>query len=135
MPALNLLTVGVLAGILGPGRRFSTDAQLAAYAGTAPLEASSAGLIRRRLNRGGNRRLNCILHRIVLTQAHHSQQTLRHARNLAVLDRVSITRHSGSRCRRLPHRSVPQRVRFGLPGLAVTLPPNARLASRASRPE
>ena len=71
---VDLLTAGTLAGILGPGRRFSTDAQLAAYAGAAPLEASSAGLVRHRLNRGGNRRLNCILYRIVLTQAHHSLQ-------------------------------------------------------------
>ncbi len=71
---VDLPTAGTLAGILGPGRRFSTDAQLAAYAGAAPLEASSAGLVRHRLNRGGNRRLNCILYRIVLTQAHHSQQ-------------------------------------------------------------
>jgi transposase len=69
---VDLLTAGALAGIIGPGRRFNTDAQLAAYAGAAPLEASSAGLIRHRLNRGGNRRLNCILYRIVLTQAHHS---------------------------------------------------------------
>ena len=68
---VNLLTAGALAGILGPGRRFSTDAQLAAYAGAAPLEASSAGLIRHRLNRGGNRRLNALLYRIALTQAHH----------------------------------------------------------------
>lgn len=68
---VNLITAGTLAGILGPGRRFSTDAQLAAYAGVAPLEASSAGLVRHRLNRGGNRRLNAVLYRIVLTQAHH----------------------------------------------------------------
>jgi len=51
--------------------RFATDAQLAAYAGVAPLGASSAGLVRHRLNRGGNRRLNSMLYRIVLTQAHH----------------------------------------------------------------
>ena len=36
---------GILAAILGPGHRFATDAQLAAYAGVAPLEASSAGLV------------------------------------------------------------------------------------------
>ncbi len=30
---VNLLIAGVLAGILGPGSRFSTEAQLAAYAG------------------------------------------------------------------------------------------------------
>jgi transposase len=59
---------GALAGILGPGCRFSTDAELAAYAGAAPLEASSAGLVRHRLNRGGNRRLNSILHMIAVTQ-------------------------------------------------------------------
>jgi transposase len=71
---ISLLTAGTLAGILGPGRRFGTDAQLAAYAGAAPLEASSAGLTRHRLNRGGNRRLNAVLYRIALTQAHHSRE-------------------------------------------------------------
>lgn len=71
---VNLLTAGALAGVLGPGHRFETDAQLAAYAGVAPLEASSAGLVRHRLNRGGNRRLNAILYRIALTQAHHSEE-------------------------------------------------------------
>ena len=50
---VSLLTAGALAGILGPGRRFATDAQLAAYAGVAPLAASSAGRVRHRLNRGG----------------------------------------------------------------------------------
>ena len=68
---ISLLTAGTLAGILGPGNRFTTDAQLAAYAGVSPLEASSAGRTRHRLNRGGNRRLNAVLYRIALTQAHH----------------------------------------------------------------
>lgn len=68
---VNLLTAGTLAAILGPGNRFASDAQLAAYAGVAPLETSSAGVVRHRLNRGGNRRLNSVLYRIVLTQAHH----------------------------------------------------------------
>lgn len=68
---INLLTAGRLAAILGPGDRFKSDAQLAAYAGVAPLEASSAGKVRHRLNRGGNRRLNHVLYFIVLTQAHH----------------------------------------------------------------
>jgi transposase len=69
LSGVNLLTAGALAGILGPGRRFLTDAQLAAHAGVAPLEASSAGRVRHRLNPGGNRRLNAILYRIALTQA------------------------------------------------------------------
>jgi transposase len=66
---VGLLTAGALAGILGPGRRFASDAQLAAYAGVAPLEASSAERVRHRRTRTGNRRLNAILHRIALTQA------------------------------------------------------------------
>jgi transposase len=75
---VNLLTAGTLAAILGPGNRFKSDAQLAAYAGAAPLEASSANLVRHRLNRGGNRRLNTVLYRIVLTQAHHSAEARRY---------------------------------------------------------
>ena len=42
---VSLLTAGALAGILGPGQRFKTDAQLAAYAGVAPL--APGGLQRR----------------------------------------------------------------------------------------
>lgn len=71
---ISLLTAAALAGILGPTSRFVTDAQLASYAGVAPLEASSAGTARHRLNRGGNRRLNAILYRIVLTQSRYSDQ-------------------------------------------------------------
>ena len=71
---INLLTAGKLAAIMGPGNRFASDAQLAAYAGAAPLEASSAGHVRHRLNRGGNRRLNHVLYFIVLTQAHYSPE-------------------------------------------------------------
>jgi transposase len=54
---------------LGQARRGLSEAQLAAMAGVAPLEASSAGGVRHRLNRGGNRRLNRLLHVIALIQA------------------------------------------------------------------
>ena len=63
-----------LVGMLGPGRRFTSEGQLAAYAGVAPLEASPAGVVRHRLSRGGNRRLNAILYRIALTQARNSPE-------------------------------------------------------------
>lgn len=62
------LTAGMLATHLG-GRRFTHDAQLASYAGVAPLEASSGEHTRHRLNRGGNRQLNALLHRIALVQS------------------------------------------------------------------
>jgi transposase len=71
---VSLLTAGTLAGLLGPGPRFRTDAQLAAFAGAAPLEASSAGIVRHRLNRGGNRQLNRLLHQIALTQSRHAPE-------------------------------------------------------------
>ena len=62
------LTASDLAGYLGPGKRFASDAKLANHAGAAPLEASSGEIVRHRLNRGGNRQLNAILERIALTQ-------------------------------------------------------------------
>lgn len=54
---------------LGRPRSGFGEEQLASLSATAPLEASSAGAVRHRLNRGGNRRLNLAFHRIVLTQA------------------------------------------------------------------
>jgi transposase len=93
---VNLLTAGMLAGMLGPGRRFDSEAQLAAYAGTSPLEASSSGLTRHRLNRGGNRRLNSVIYRIALTQAHF------HAEARAYIDR----RVSEGKTRREAHRCL-----------------------------
>jgi transposase len=64
------LTAGTLAGLLGCGQRFGREDQLASYAGIAPLEASSGGVVRHRLNRTGNRQLNTVVHRIALTQLH-----------------------------------------------------------------
>lgn len=61
------LTAGLLAAELGR-HHFASDAQLASYAGVAPLEASSGERCRHRLNRGGNRQLNALVHRIVLVQ-------------------------------------------------------------------
>lgn len=65
------LTAGALAGILGSHAPFASDAQLAAFAGVAPLEASSAGRGRHRLSRSGNRRLNAIVYRIAIAQLRH----------------------------------------------------------------
>ena len=53
---------------IGPIDRFRTDAQLARHAGVAPLDASSGKHQRHRLDRGGNRQLNCALHRLAVTQ-------------------------------------------------------------------
>lgn len=71
---LSICGVGTLvaAKILGEVRdikRFSSVAAFAAYAGTAPIPASSGTVVRHRLHRGGNRQLNRALHTVALTQA------------------------------------------------------------------
>lgn len=48
--------------------RCRDEAAFAALAGASPLEASSGRTTRHRLNRGGDRALNCALHAIVLTR-------------------------------------------------------------------
>jgi transposase len=69
LPGCGALSAAKLLGEIGPIERFQTDAQLARHAGVAPLEASSGTHQRHRLDRGGNRQLNCALHRIAITQA------------------------------------------------------------------
>jgi transposase len=69
LPGCGALSAAKLMGEIGPIERFDSDAQLARHAGVAPLEASSGKYRRHRLDRGGNRQLNCALHRIAITQA------------------------------------------------------------------
>ncbi len=68
IPGLGPLTAAALVAELGAPRPGLGESQLAALAGVAPLEASSAGGVRHRLNRQGNRRLNRLFHQITLTQ-------------------------------------------------------------------
>jgi transposase len=69
LPGCGVLSAAKLLSEIGPIERFRTDAQLARHGGVAPLEASSGRSQRHRLDRGGNRQLNCALHRIAVTQA------------------------------------------------------------------
>ena len=68
LPGCAALTAAKLLCEIGPIARFRSDAQLARHAGVAPLDASSGKHQRHRLDRGGNRQLNCALHRIAVTQ-------------------------------------------------------------------
>ena len=68
LPGCGGLTAAKLLCEIGPIDRFRTDAQLARHAGVAPLDASSGKHQRHRLDRGGNRQLNCAFHRIAVTQ-------------------------------------------------------------------
>lgn len=78
MAGVQAVNATALVGLLGPPGRFRSEACLAAYGGVAPLEASSAGKVRHRLNRGGNRRLNCVLYRIALSQVRHREEARRY---------------------------------------------------------
>jgi transposase len=68
LPGCGPLSAAKLLCEIGPIERFRSDAQLARHAGVAPLVASSGNHQRHRLDRGGNRQLNCALHRIAITQ-------------------------------------------------------------------
>jgi transposase len=69
LPGCGAVTAAKLLAEIGPIDRFQSDAQLARHGGVAPLEASSGRVQRHRLDRGGNRQLNCALYRIAITQA------------------------------------------------------------------
>jgi transposase len=68
MPGCGPLTAAKLIGETAGATRFASDAKLARLAGVAPIPASSGNRVRHRLDRGGNRQLNCALHRIAVTQ-------------------------------------------------------------------
>jgi transposase len=68
LPGCGPLSAAKLLCEIGPIDRFPSDSQLARHAGVAPLDASSGKHQRHRLDRGGNRQLNCALHRIAVRQ-------------------------------------------------------------------
>ncbi|HEX3323512.1 MAG TPA: IS110 family transposase [Solirubrobacterales bacterium] len=68
LPGCGKLTAAKLIAETAGAARFSSDAKLARLAGIAPIPASSGSRTRLRLDRGGNRQLNCAVHRIAVTQ-------------------------------------------------------------------
>ena len=68
LPGCGPLTAAKLVAETAGVDRFASDAKFARLAGVAPIPASSGNRQRHRLDRGGNRQLNCALHRIAVTQ-------------------------------------------------------------------
>ena len=68
IPGVAELSAAELLAEIGDITRYRTKAQFAMANGTAPLPASSGRVERHRLNRGGNRQLNRIIHFAALTQ-------------------------------------------------------------------
>lgn len=71
----GVLTAAKLIGEIAGIGRFATDAKLARMAGSAPIPASSGRTDRHRLDRGGNRQLNCALHRLAVCKARRDPDT------------------------------------------------------------
>jgi transposase len=69
------LTAATLIGHTAGAERFPTDGHFARLAGAAPIPVSSGRRDRVRLNRGGDRQLNCALHRIAVTRARTCPET------------------------------------------------------------
>lgn len=69
IPGCGPLTAAKLVAEIAGIGRFEGPAKLARYAGVAPVPVSSGARQRHRLDRTGNRQLNCALHRIAVTQA------------------------------------------------------------------
>jgi transposase len=65
----GVLTAAKLIGEIAGIARFASDAKLARIAGSAPIPACSGRTDRHRLDRGGNRQLNCALHRLAISKA------------------------------------------------------------------
>jgi transposase len=69
------LTAAKLIGEIAGADRFATDSKLARTGGAAPIPASSGNTQRHRLDRGGNRQLNCALHRLAVNKARYCPDT------------------------------------------------------------
>src|SRR3954469_3048803 len=89
------LTAAKLIGEIAGADRFATDAKLARTAGSAPIPPSSGRTQRHRLDRGGNRQLNCALHRLAVSKGRLDPET---AAYLARKQTEGKTRREALRC-------------------------------------
>jgi transposase len=91
----GVLTAAKLVGEIAGVSRFATDAKLARTAASAPIPASSGRTHRHRLDRGGNRQLNCALHRLAVNKGRLDPET---AAYLARKQAEGKTRREALRC-------------------------------------
>lgn len=72
---IGALTAGKILGEVGDVGRIRSKGAFAKINGTAPLEASSGGNTRHRLNRGGNRQLNHAIHIVAVARVKFDPET------------------------------------------------------------
>jgi transposase len=103
-PGIGPTTAATLIGRTAGAERFPSDGHFARQAGVAPIPASSGRTTRVRLNRGGDRQLNCALHRIAVTKARTDPATR------AYLDRKLAEGKTRSEAYRCLKRQLARRV-------------------------
>jgi transposase len=121
----GVLTAAKLIGEIAGIGRFSNDAKLARLSGSAPIPASSGHTIRHGLDRGGNRQLNCALHRLAVTKGRLDPDT---AAYLARKQAEGKSRREALRClkRHLARRVWRLLQPPGAPGDPAPSPPPRR---------
>jgi transposase len=124
------LTAAKLIGEIAGADRFSNDAKLARTGGTAPIPASTGQTNRHRLDRGGNRQLNCALHRLAVNKANWDPETAAYLQRKQAEGKSRkealrcLKRHLARRVWKLLHTSPP-------PAAPPARPPTATPATIA----
>src|SRR4051794_41350796 len=112
----GVLTAAKLIGEIAGVERFASDAKLARSCGSAPIPASSGQTRRHRLDRGGNRQLNCALHRLPVSKVRLDPETAAYLKRKQVEGKSRrealrcLKRHLARRVWRLlrqPHAAAP----------------------------
>lgn len=104
--------------------RIRSEAAFAMLAGVAPLEASSGETVRHRLNRTGDRHLNCALYFVVLSRLQHDPRTRAYAARRRAEGKSSkeiircLKRHVARHLFRLLESESPAASRLHLPTAA-----------------
>jgi transposase len=127
-PGCGVLIAAKLIGEIAGAERFLTDAKLARSAGTAPIPASSGRHQRHRLDRGGNRQLNCALHRLAVCKARLDPET---AAYLARKQHEGKTRREALRCLK---RHLARRVWHLLQPPSTSIAPTTRITIACTTP-
>jgi len=119
IPGCGVLTAAKILAETAGVERFASDAKLARLAGVAPIPASSGRRDRHRLDRGGNRQLNCALHRIAVTQGRIHEPARAY---LAKKQAEGKSRMESLRClKRLLARAVWQALRSAPPSPSLSM--------------
>ena len=133
----GVLTAAKLIGEIAGIARFATDAKLARIAGAAPIPASSGRTQRHRLDRGGNRQINCALHRLAVTKRRVDPET---AAYLARKQAEGKSRREALRClkrhlaRRVWHLLQPPADPSAPPSASPSAPPVRAITIHCNTP-